>query len=46
MRAVKAAVNVPVFANGNILYHSDIKECLAFTGADTIMSAEIVSVFT
>jgi tRNA-dihydrouridine synthase 1 len=37
---VKAAVSVPVFANGNILFHSDIAACLAYTGADAIMSAE------
>ena len=37
---MKEAVSVPVFANGNILYHSDILACLAATGADAIMSAE------
>jgi tRNA-dihydrouridine synthase 1 len=29
-----------IFANGNILQHGDIKECLDVTGADGVMSAE------
>ena len=29
-----------IFANGNILRHGDIQECLESTGADAVMSAE------
>lgn len=37
---MKESVSVPVIANGNVLFHTDIDTCLAATGADAVMSAE------
>lgn len=40
IRAVKSVLNIPIVANGNLIYHQNIQECYDFTGADGVMIAE------
>ncbi len=40
IKSVKEAISIPVIANGGVQCRQDAIDCIAFTGADAVMSSE------
>lgn len=40
IKAIKNSLKIPIIANGNMIFHKNIKECVEHTGCDGVMIAE------